>query len=570
MRDFLASVDGGRAVEHAAWLTRNAPYRQGGSEREHRAAEYVAGQLEACGFQVQMHEFMGYMGFPGEGRLEVLSPEAAEIPLSVFAQSTATPPEGVDTELVYCGHGGEDDYRGKDVRGKVVLTHLSFTPPRPEKARLAAVHGAAGILMMHFLSGDYDNLPEGSVKALWGNPTDRDFHLMQAVVPSGGLRRADGERLLRMLERGPVRVRLTVRAERRWTKLKMPVGYLPGNGEPDRFTLVGGHLCSWSGGATDNAAGDGAALELARAASLHRDRLRRGVMVAFWPAHEQGIMEGSTWFVDTLWDRLDQHCTLYLNLDEMGKRGTTLLRAHCSPEAAALAVQSARDAVGLDSIPTRPLPKAGDQSFFGIGVPSVWVGSGPDEETLRAWQGAEYGWWWHTRSDTMERLDPDVLQRELQVNAAVLWRLSTSPVLPFRFRGLADRVVARLDELQAAAGEHLDLSAPLAWARRLRELAAALDAASEAGRDTNQAQMELSRALTHATSSVAGRWAQDSYGLSDLKTFLPGLRAAADLPSLAGTDAYHLVLNRLLRERNRVRDAIRQAARLVEASGALG
>jgi Peptidase family M28/PA domain len=566
MRAFLADIDSRRAGEHAAWLTTNAPFRQSGTDRERRAAVYIAEQLESCGCAVTMHELAGYVGFPNAGELLVTSPEPAPVPISVFAHSGATLPGGVETDLIFCGHGAEADFAGKDVRGKFVLTYLSFTPSRPEKARLAALHGAAGILMMHFLSGDYDNLPEGTVKAIWGNPTDQDVAALQGTLPSAGVRRADGERLVQWLARGPVTARLRVDAERRWATLPLPVGTLPGTAEP-RFTLVGGHLCSWSGGATDNASGDGGILELARAAARHRDRLRRGVLFAAWPAHEQGIMEGSTWFVDTMWDALDRDCLLYLNLDEMGKRGTTAMEARCSPEAAGLATAAVRDALGLDAVRTRDLHKSGDQSFFGIGVPSIWIRSKPDAATLEAWRGADNGWWWHTRSDTLDKLDPEVQQRELLAAGAALWRLSTAPVLPFRFAPVAARIAERLDALQRAAGEHLDLSAPVRCAGELRTRASALDEASDAGRDTNVIQMRLSRTLTHVTSSVAGRWAQDTYGLSDLATYLPGLRAAEGLPALAGTDRYHLIRTRLLRERNRVRDALTEACRLIETSG---
>jgi Peptidase family M28/PA domain len=566
MRAFLAEIDGRRAYEHAAWLTTNAPFRQSGTDRERRAAAYIAEQLESYGCEVKMHDLVGYVGFPNAGELLVTAPESAEVPISVFAHSSATPPAGIETDLVFCGHGSEADFAGTDVRGKVVLTYLSFTPSRPEKARLAALHGAAGILMMHFLSGDYDNLPEGTVKAVWGNPTDRDFAALQSTLPAAGVRRADGERLMHRLRRGPVTVRLRVDAERRWAALPLPVGILRGTAEP-RFALAGGHLCSWSGGATDNASGDGGMLELARAAAKHRGRLRRGVMFAAWPAHEQGIMEGSTWFVDTMWDVLDRDCLLYLNLDEMGKRGTATMEAYCSPEAAGLATAAARDALGLEAVRTRDLHKSGDQSFFGIGIPSVWIRSKPDAATLEAWHGADNGWWWHTRSDTLDKLDPEVQQRELRAAGAVLWRLSTGSVLPFRFAGVAARIADRLETLQRAAGEHLDLSAPLRYAVDLRARAAAFDEASDAARDTNATQMRLSRTLTSVTSSVAGRWAQDTYGLSDLAAYLPGLRAAEELPGLAGGDRYHLVLTRLLRERNRVRDALNEACRLIATSG---
>jgi Peptidase family M28/PA domain len=566
MKAFLAAIDSRRAYEHAAWLTTNAPFRQSGTDRERRAAAYIAEHLASYGCEVTVHELAGYVGFPNGGALAVTAPEPAEVPISVFAHSSATPPAGIETELVFCGHGAETDFARTDVRGKIVLTYLSFTPSRPEKARLAAVHGAAGILMMHFLSGAYDNLPEGTVKAIWGNPTDRDFGALQGTLPAAGVRRADGEQLLRRLSRGPVRVRLRVDAERRWVTLPLPVGVLRGTAEP-RFSLVGGHLCSWSGGATDNASGDGGILELARAAAAHRERLRRGVMFAAWPAHEQGIMEGSTWFVDAMWDLLDRDCLLYVNLDEMGKRGTAAMEAHCSPEAAGLASGAVRDALGLEAVTTRDLHKSGDQSFFGIGVPSVWIRSKPDAATLEAWRGADSGWWWHTAADTLDKLDPEVQQRELLAAGAVLWRLSTAPVLPFRFTPVARRLAERLNVLQRVAGEHLDLAPVMRCAVDFQVRAAAFDDASEAGRETNAAQMRLSRVLTPVTSTVAGRWAQDTYGLSDLATYLPGLRAAEELPRLRGRDEYHLVLTRLLRERNRVRDAVYEACRLIETSG---
>jgi hypothetical protein len=243
------------------------------------------------------------------------------------------------------------------------------------------------------------------------------------------------------------------------------------------------------------------------------------------------------------------------------------MEAHCSPEAAGAVAAAVRDALGLDGVRTRDLHKSGDQSFFGIGVPSVWIRSKPDPQTLEAWHGADNGWWWHTRSDTLDKLDPDVQQRELLAGAALLWRFSTCAVLPFRFAPVAARIADRLDVLRRAAGEHLDLAAPLRYAAELRTRASSLDEASEAGRDSSATQMRLSRTLTNVTSSIAGRWAQDTYGLSDLTTYLPGLRAAEDLPRLAGGDAYHLVATRLLRERNRVQDALCAACRLIETSG---
>src|SRR5690606_38229953 len=103
-----------------------------------------------------------------------------------------------------------------------------------------------------------------------------------------------------------------------------PDGFIEAGGpEKDDFILFGGHFDAWGGGATDNATGNVAVLEVARVLAANRDRLRRSVRIVFWPAHENGIMEGSTWFVDRFWDDLDAHGVLYLNVDSPGMRGTT-------------------------------------------------------------------------------------------------------------------------------------------------------------------------------------------------------------------------------------------------------
>src|SRR5579863_5039818 len=122
MHEFLAEIDGRRAFEHAAWLTANTPFRQSGTDRERRAAGYIAAQLESCGCDVTLHEFAGYVGFPNSAALHVVAPEAAEVPVGAFAHSASTPPGGIEAELVFCGHGAEGDFAANDVRGKIALT----------------------------------------------------------------------------------------------------------------------------------------------------------------------------------------------------------------------------------------------------------------------------------------------------------------------------------------------------------------------------------------------------------------------------------------------------------------
>ena len=66
------------------------------------------------------------------------------------------------------------------------------------------------------------------------------------------------------------------------------------------------------------------------------------------------------------------------------------------------------------------MSRAGDQSFWGIGVPSMFMGMGEQpagsaESFTRsvfgggARKGAGFGWWWHTPEDTLDKVCPESL-----------------------------------------------------------------------------------------------------------------------------------------------------------------
>ena len=81
----------------------------------------------------------------------------------------------------------------------------------------------------------------------------------------------------------------------------------------------------------------------------------------------------------------------------------------------------------------------------------------------------------------------------------------------------------------------------------------------------NNLLLRLSRILTPAFASVAGRYGQDPYGMTNLKTRFPGLYHASQLAILSpDSDEYNLFLNGCLRDRNRVSDSLQEALRNLE------
>src|SRR5690606_30612667 len=85
----------------------------------------------------------------------------------------------------------------------------------------------------------------------------------------------------------------------------------------------------------------------------------------------------------------------------------------------------------------------GDQSFLGIGVPSLYASlSGqPSVQTDKSKQessvggrSSTLGWWWHTPEDTIDKVDESNLVRDTKVYLATVYRFVNSELLPVDYR----------------------------------------------------------------------------------------------------------------------------------------
>lgn len=572
--DIMNELSVHAVLDHTRFFSEQTPHRLAGTATERRAAEYIKAQFEAAGIPMVLHEIDAYVSFPGKARIEVLGPDARTIEANTFAQAAATPLEGIEAELVHVGPGGLSDYEGKDVRGKISLAELSYAPPRPEKVRIAGLMGVAGQIMMNWGLPEHNSMPMGTCKPIWGNPTTTNFDQLPKI-PVIGIKLADGQWLAEKAKAGPVRVRMFSEAENRWAKILQPTARLQACGpEADKFVIVGGHYDAWGPGATDNGTGNSEVIEIARVLARHKKELRRSVVFTFWAAHETGIMEGSSWYVDRFWDDLDANALLYLNVDSTGMLGASKFQGTASYEVADFHRALTKDVLGLDEVGWSPLARTGDQSFFGIGVPSIYASHKHPPELQKQWRGATLGWWYHSQFDTMDVIDPVHLADSLKMHAAYTYELATRKVLPFNPRAIADVIVDRLRVLLALRVD-VGLETLSAAATKLKQGTERLNAeAARIARDgtdreaecINAVLLQLSRILTSVTGTVGGRWTQDSYGLTALKTALPGLYGVEKLANLDPVcHEFKLLWTETVRERNRAMDGISQANRAIEA-----
>lgn len=561
---FFRNLSLDRMMEDTRYLTEETPMRLAGSEMERKAAAYIEKQFRDAGIPVELIEIDGYVSFPHSARVEVLSPVQRTIEARAFAQAFPTPPEGVEAELVFVGSGGLADYEGVDVEGRITLAALSYSPPRPEKVRLATVNGSIGQIMMNWGLPEHEVIPMGTCKAIWGNPSTSNVDRMP-TIPAIGISKKDGNWLAELAAKGPVRVRMHCETENRWSKMVLPIARVEGSVEPEKFVLVNGHFDAWAGGATDNATGNAAMIEMARVFHQNRDKLRRSIVFAFWPGHESGIMEGSSWYADAYWDDLNRNCVGAMNLDSLGMLQASEYSAYCSRELLPFHQEVTEQVLGLQNHTPHLLARTGDQSFFGMGIPSMLVTHEHPDELKKAWAGAILGWWYHSEHDTMDKVDPDILLDGTKMATAYAARLVGDDVLPYDFLPEVERIDARAAELSAYDVD-IDLSRIVSEigtlkqnAVRLRERGAALEGANDPEQTArhNRVLQRVSRILTPITSTVDGKWTQDTYGLSALTTPLPGL---FEIPKMAanGKDstAFKLQWTETVRQRNRIADGL--------------
>ncbi len=178
----------------------------------------------------------------------------------------------------------------------------------------------------------------------------------------------------------------------------------------------------------DNGTANATMLECARILAGERGEWRRGLRFCFWSGHSHGRYSGSSWYADEYWDELDRRCIVHVNVDSTGAKGNTFLGE--APSVAQL-TPLAREAVavqGGQEISGERMSRAGDQSFWGIGVPSMFMSVGHQDAAEATdvmgsvlhgntgpKRGAGLGWWWHTPHDLIDKIEPDLLVRDTRI-----------------------------------------------------------------------------------------------------------------------------------------------------------
>lgn len=428
----------------------NNLFRYSGTRGGELAAEYIEEKLEAYGVPYEHCEYDGFFSLPVSAKLET-----GDGTYSLIADVYSTETDHLCGELFYDKWSEEknvteieNERRFGTFKDKLVLTWEA----RGAFAAEAMRAGAKGIIHICKTKGDY--IHHSNIGVIWGTPgLDEDVYMH--FLPSAGIKRADGEKLIEELKKGPLPAALTIEMDTDIRTSSMTIAEIPG--ETESFVLVSGHYDSWYEGITDNAVSDAILLEYARILKEHQGELKRGIKIAWWSGHSDGRFSGSAWYCDSHWKELNEHCVAHINLDLTGcKNSEQIVTRTAGTEGLSYTGRLIEKYTGKAPSDYIPMIRGADQSFWGVSVPiTIMLKYEPTKEK-RLSDCPSGGPWWHTNQDTIDKLDEAIMMRDAMINMEMIDDIQGADVLPVRVSEFMEDMTARLNRILESLGGEFD------------------------------------------------------------------------------------------------------------------
>ncbi len=377
----VATPDVERVLTHARMLAGTIGIRAAGTDGERAAAKYIAGVLQAAGYDATIEPFTFTTRFD-DSKLEYAGTSKRGAALD------GSPNEDATGALVVAGLGRAEDFAGLDAKGHIALVRRGEIP-FATKAANARNAGAVAVVIANDRPGPFGGtlgtnavgIPVIGVDgATWDQLSGRTGETVTARATTG-TRSVDSQNVV-------------------------------GRRGGDCRAYLGGHYDSVPAGpgANDNASGTSTMLELARV------RPANGLCVVAFGAEEVGLF-GSQAFVK---QHLVGGAQFMLNFDMAGRIEHPIIVGDDALTATIVGIlaKGSDDRMKAGKFP--PFASSDHVSFISVGVPAVTITSGDDPGFI------------HTPRDTVEHLDRDALAFTLGTGDTVLSALLKTLDTPAR------------------------------------------------------------------------------------------------------------------------------------------
>jgi hypothetical protein len=414
---------GSRALDWVREIVDQAGPRLAGSPGDRAAVAASLALLKAQGFtNVRAEPVPVPVWQRGTEVGEVTSPVSQRLVLTALGGSVPTPEGGLEAEIVRVSSLPELDEKGAACRGRIVFIDRPTARTTDgsgygEAARArsagpshAARLGAVGLLIRS-IGTDRDRLPHtGSLT--YEPDADR--------IPAAALSIPDAELLTRLVARGaPVRVRFTLGCRALPDAQSANVmGEVAGRERPEEIVLLAAHLDSWDlgTGALDDGAGCGIVIEAARQIAALLPHPRRTVRVVLFANEENGLAGGNA-YAKAHAAELERHAAaLEVDLGHGPPLGLSW-NAGASAEGPLRAIAQLLAPLAADRLTATAVGGADLLALLPSGIPSLGL----------LLDASTYFDYHHTANDTLDKIDPRLLDRSAAAAAVAAYLLAEMP-----------------------------------------------------------------------------------------------------------------------------------------------
>ena len=403
--------------------------RLSGSAGAAAAVEQVAATLRGLGASVTLQpvkvphwvrgvetaEIVDYAGRPNGVSQRVV--------LTALGGSGATPATGLTAPLIIVGSFDELKARAAEVKGAIVLIDTAFDQEMAERGLAGVTYGQGSRFRF---GGPKAAAEQGAAAALVRSIGGADFRIPHAGatgleegkrIPAAAVTVEDALLIRRLAARGPMKMHLTL------TPQNLPdadsynvIADWPGTDKAGEVVIVSGHLDSWdlATGAHDDGAGVVAAMGVIETLKKLDYRPRRTIRVIAWMNEENGGRGGQAYFDANQAGLAKQYAAI--EMDSGAGRPFGIL-ASVGPKAEKLfaPLRTALQPIGAHAFTRRDALGTGD-------LHRLEKGGVPSFEPLV--DSHSYFHYHHPPADTLDKVDPDNLKRNVALMSSLAWFLA--------------------------------------------------------------------------------------------------------------------------------------------------
>ena len=347
--------------------------------------------------------------------------------LTALGGSAATPAAGLTLPVVVVHSMDELTARAAEVKGHIVLFDVAYDQHLADNGLAGKAYGEAG---KYRFNGPDAAARLGAAAALVRSVGGADYRVAHTgmtvwrkdtkPIPAAAVTAEDAMLMTRLSAKGEITLHLTL------TPQTLPdadshnvIADLTGSAKPNDIVLISGHLDSWdlAQGANDDGAGVVVAMGVADVLKKLGLHPRRTIRIVAWMNEENGGRGGQAYF-ESQRHALRNHVATIESDSGAGRPLGLIASIRSQDEKRLVPLQAMLRSIAAPVIEVRQYASGADVGpMTELGVPSFE----PLVDTR------QYFSIHHTPADTLDKIDPENLRRQVAVLAMLVWTLSEMP-----------------------------------------------------------------------------------------------------------------------------------------------